>query len=51
VEDPEKKLKDQGEFKNTFGGKFVLRGVNPNQKIKARTRKKFNPIHTSIPPI
>jgi len=46
---PDKKLNEHGEFKKTLGGRFVLHGVNPNQKFKAKTKERFNPIHSSIP--
>ncbi len=47
-DDPGKKISGQGKFKSTFGGKFVLRGVNPGQKFKAKTSKNFNPINSNI---
>lgn len=47
-EDPGKKVSELGKFKSTLGGKFVLRGVNPEQKFKAKTSREYNPINSNI---
>lgn len=40
----------QSKFKSTLGGKFVLVGVKPDQKFKAKTSRKYNPLNSDIDP-